>query len=34
MKKEEYIKEICALLETTEDIPLLDLICRLLRKSV
>ena len=34
MKKEEYIEEICELLERTADIPLLDLICRLLRKSI
>lgn len=34
MKKEEYIREISKLMEKTADIPLLDLICRLLRKSV
>lgn len=34
MTKEHYIQKIIALLEQCNDIPLLDLIFRLLRKSL
>jgi hypothetical protein len=34
MMKDQYIQKIIALLEQCNDIPLLDLIFRLLRKSL
>ena len=34
MKKSEYIEKITALLERTNEIPLLDLILRVLERSV